>query len=158
MPLMATLPHTATEPAAAEPTTVGSIPPDLASVLRDTPPHPALFRSLPLAPSAAALSQAALALAAIATTDIDAALLACPLHLPMNSRSTIHLIGRNGVLHLAAAPATRVVSLGYGRLTQRNSAIPALRPGSVRLIPAHREVVLADLDGWDALAVEIALS
>jgi len=156
MPLMATL---AFSPAAPAPlaSLVGEIPPDLASVLRDTPPHPALFRPLPPAPHVAALSQAALSLAAMATIDKAAALLAGPLHLPMNSSSTIHVIGRNGVLHLAAQPTVRAVSLGYGRLTERNSAIPTLQPGSVRLIPAHREVVLAELDGWDALAVEIAL-
>jgi hypothetical protein len=156
MPLLATIPHTP-RTATAGSDASESIPPDLASFLRDTPAHPTLCRSLPPAPHAAALSQAALALAAIATLDLAAALLAGPSHLPVNSSSTIHVIGRRGVLHLPAKPATRAISLGYGRLSQRNSAIPDLRPGSVRLIPAHREVVLAELDGWDALAVEIAL-
>ena len=153
MPLMAPL-QPATAPIAAD---FGEIPPDLASYLGDAPTHPALFRHLPAAPSAAALTEAALALAAVAGIDVDAAVLAGPLHLPMNSRSSIHRIGRSGVLHLPAGPVTRAISLGYGRLVQRRSPLPALRPGAVRLIPAHREVILAELDGRAALAVEIAL-
>ena len=135
----------------------GLIPPDMASVLSGAPTHPALFRPLPPTPHAAALSEAALSLAAMASLDIESAVLAGLLHLPANSHSTIHLIGRSGVLHLAAKPTTRVISLGYGKLTQRHSSIPALRPGAVRLVPAYREVILAELDGLDALAVEIAL-
>lgn len=162
MPLLATLPHSANKIAAQTRTTDASqagdglIPPDMASVLSGAPTHPALFRPPP-APHAAELSEAALSLAAMATLDLESAVLAGLLHLPANSRGTFHLIGRSGVLHLAAKPTTRVISLGYGKLTQRHSSIPALRPGTVRLVPAHREVILAELDGQDALAVEIAL-
>jgi hypothetical protein len=134
-----------------------SIPPDLASFLCDAPAHPALFRPLPPAPHAAALTQAALSLAAMAMLDAEAAALAGPPQLPPNTRGTIHMIGRSGVLHLPAQPAIRAISLGYGTLTQRNSALPSLRPGAVRLIPAHREVILAELHDQGALAVEIAL-
>lgn len=138
-------------------TGLGEIPPDLASYLGGAPTHPALFRPLPAPPNAAALTEAALALAAAAGRDAAAAAPAGPMRLPANSRGVIHRIGGSGVLHLAASPATRAISLGYGELAQRHSPIPALRPGAVRLIPAHREVILAELRGRAALAVEIAL-
>lgn len=153
MSLLATAPLAVSFPAAGS----DEIPPDLASVLRGAPTHPALLRATPTPPHAALLSEAALALAAAAGIDAAAAVLAGPPQLPANSRAAIHLIGRSGVLHLPAAPVTRAISLGYGRLTQRRSSIPALRPGTVRLVPAYREVILAELDGRAALAVEIAL-
>ncbi|HEV2641015.1 MAG TPA: hypothetical protein VGX23_38220 [Actinocrinis sp.] len=155
MPLTATL-APSSAPLAAD-ADAGEIPPDLASFLGDAPTHPALLRPRPARPHAAALTEAALALAAVARIDAGAAVLTGPLHLPADSRGTVHRIGRCGVLHLPAAPVIRAVSLGYGRLAQRGSSFPALRPGAVRLIPAGREVLLAELDGLAALAVEIAL-
>jgi len=153
MPLMAPLQPVA--PAIA--TRFGEIPPDLASFLADAPTHPALFRLLPAPPTAAELTEAALTLAAVAGRYAEAAGPAGPLRLPANSRGVIHRIGRSGVLHLPASPVTRAVSLSYGELTERRSPIPVLRPGVVRLIPAYREVILAELAGQAALAVEIAL-
>ena len=77
----------------------------------------------------------------------------------MNSRSTIHRIGRSGVLHLPAGPVTCAISpSATAGWPSAAAPLPALRPGSVRLIPAHREVILAELDGRTALAVEIALA
>jgi hypothetical protein len=138
----------------------GPIPPDLAAVLHDAPIHPALafYRSSPMAaqPSAAALVQAALSIAATAAVDSFGADLMKALHLPPGTIGLIHRIGPGGVLHLGARDAPRTVSLAHGTLEQRGSAKPRLRPGAVRLMPPGHCVTLADLTGGGALAVEVA--
>jgi hypothetical protein len=141
---------------------IAAIPPDLAAVLTDAPIHPVLLRA-PLrqaAPTAARLSEAALALAEYAAREAHAGLPArAGAHdpLPLGAEAFLHTVGIGGVLHLAPSPRPRAVSLAHGALEQRCTRRPRLRPGTVRFLPPGHAVTLANLDGNGALAVEIAL-
>ena len=147
MPLTAT----ALRPQAKE------IPPDLAAVLGGAPIHPALLQAPPRPSqiSPATLTQAALAFAVFADLDLSAVGLSTPPQVPLGAKGVIHAVGKGGVLHLRPTGVPRAVSLVRGRLEQRCTTQPALRPGIVRLVPAGRALTLADLTGQGALAVEV---
>ena len=151
---------------------VKPIPPDLAAVLADAPIHPALLSApiRPVAPTAATLTGAALALADYAAqaqrtgfnagTELDTGAGFAPDAgaygwLPAGARALIHTVGGGGVLHLEPSTRPRAVSLAHGVLDQRCASRPRLRPGTVRLLPPGHAVTLADLEGNGALAVEV---
>ena len=136
---------------------VSEIPPDLAAVLGDAPIHPELLRAprRPVQPTAATLTEAALAFATFAAMDLSAMTLDVPPRVPLGAKGVIHSVGKGGVLHLGPSNVTRAVSLVRGTLAQRCTTRPSLRPGTVRLVPAGRALTLADLVGEGALAVEV---
>jgi hypothetical protein len=145
------MPLTALKPQAKE------IPPDLAAVLGDAPIHPELLHAprRPTPPTAATLTEAALAFATFAAMDLSTVDLAAPPRVPLGAKGFIHWVGRGGVLHLKPSGAPRAVSLVRGTLAQRCTARPSLRPGAVRLVPAGKALTLADLVWEGALAVEV---
>jgi len=134
-----------------------AIPPDLAAVLGDAPIHPELLRAprRPVPPTAATLTEAALALATFAALDLGAATLSKPPRVPLGAKGVIHAVGKGGVLHLKPSSVPRAVSLVRGTLAQRCTKRPSLSPGAVRLVPAGHSLTLADLAGEGALAVEV---
>jgi hypothetical protein len=151
-----------------------AIPPDLAAVLSGAAIHPALLTgpARPVAPTAATVTSAALALAEFvaerlagqAATETargwlaegDGELLVGALgHGAFSHQGIVHTVGRGGVLHLESSARLRAVSLAHGVLAQRCTSRPRLRPGAVRLLPPGHAVTLADLDGDGALAVEV---
>ena len=130
------------------------IPPDIAAVLGGAPIHPELLLrapSRPAPPTAAKLTEAALAFATLVATDLHEHFE----HTQFGARGIIHSVGKGGVLHLKPASTPRAVSLVRGVLTQRCTQRPVLRPGAVRLVPAGHALTLADLAGDGALAVEV---
>jgi hypothetical protein len=136
---------------------VQSIPPDLAAVLADSPIHPEL-EALPLRaclPTAAALTIAALDLAALAATEPDEPDWLSTLRLPAGISGFVHRVGSGGALHLPAAFRPRALSLARGALDQRCTNRPRLTPGVVRLLSPGNAVTFADLTGAGALAVEV---
>jgi hypothetical protein len=160
------MPLTALQPQAKE------IPPDLAAVLGDAPIHPELLHALrrPTPPTAATLTEAALAFVTFATMDLSTVALGtvelgtlglgtvgldAPPRVPLGAKGVIHAVGKGGVLHLRPSGVPRAVSLVRGTLAQRCTTRPSLRPGTVRLVPAGKALTLADLVGEGALAVEV---
>jgi hypothetical protein len=144
-------------PLTAAPPQTDQIPPDLAAVLGAAPIHPALLAAprRPAPPTAATLTEAALAFATFAALDLGAVGRDAPPRVPLGAKGVIHTVGRGGVLHLAPSSLQRAVSVVRGALAQRGTARPDLRPGAVRLLPAGRALTLADLAGEGALAVEV---
>jgi hypothetical protein len=145
------MPLTALQPQAKE------IPPDLAAVLGDAPIHPELLHAprRPALPTAATLTEAALAFVTFAAMDLSTVGLGTPPRVPLGAKGVIHAVGKGGVLHLRPSGVPRAVSLVRGTLAQRCTAQPSLRPGTVRLVPAGKALTLADLVGEGALAVEV---
>ncbi len=140
------------------PATDRRMPPDLEMVIGGSPVHPALVaarRPTAAEPTAATLNDAALAFATFAAMDLRSSTLRTPPRIPLGAKGFIHQVGEGGVLHLTPATVPRAVSVARGTLTQRCTTRPSLRPGVVRLLPAGRELILANLDGRGALAVEV---
>ena len=157
-----------------------SIPPDMAAVLRGGSAHPELvgrrcFRT-PL--PASELTRAALDLAGFAAelehadpaeaqdrggvwasaAASESAGSEAAGGLPASGgdfRARMHVVGRGGVLHFGPSDRPRAVVVARGVLDQRGSDRPGLRPGVVRLVPAGRSVILADLAGAGALVVDV---
>lgn len=137
--------------------TLTVMPPDLEMLIGGSPVHPQLLaaRTRTAEPTAAMLSDAALGYATFAAMDLRSPTLRIPPRIPLGAKGFIHHVGKNGVLHLTPASVPRAVSVVRGALTQRCTISRPLRPGVVRLLPAGRELTLADLDGGGALAVEV---